>query len=378
MGSILQRRLKNGKKGNRYIEWTDAQGKRRSETLKGEVSRTQAKLILKNREGEATKRANPEIFGYKRIRFEDFADDYLDYCRDNNEKSTVRTKGKVLKLFKKFFKGRYIDTINLKSVDEYKKSRRDKVAKSTINKETMIFQGMFTWAISRKLLQGKNPVAGDGVRIALPEKERRFLHRDELKRLYKVINSDFCSDKDRAFILLGLNTGMRIGEVLSLQWGEVDLAKGVIAVLNTKNKTNRYIPINQELREALEVLKKDENFVINNNGSQYVDHRKMLNRILKEADIEDFSYHGFRHTFISYLMMRGINVKAIQKLAGHKNIEETMRYAHLADDNLAMAVKELEFTYQGIRTEKLKSKSDVKIPVSVHILKNQPAEIILK
>lgn len=379
MGSILQRKLKNGQKGNLYVEWTDVTGRRRSETLKGDISKAQAKLILKNKEGEATKRANPEIFGYKKIKFQDFADDYLEnYCKQNKEPNTIKDNESTLKRFKDFFKDRYINTITLLSVDEYKKSRVDnKIAKSTVNKETILLKALFNWGVDRKIYYGKNPVVGKGVSFKFHEEERRYLKEDELKRLYKVVYSAFCSDKDKIFILFGLNTGMRLREVLSLEWGQVDMAKNVIAVLNTKNKTNRYIPINQELKETLEVLKKNGDFIISNNGNQYVDHRRMLNRILKEADIENFTYHGFRHTFISYLMMRGVNVKAIQTLAGHKDIKQTMKYAHLATDNLAMAVKELEFSYQSIRSER-KSESNVKTPVSVHILKNPAREIVLK
>ena len=337
-------------------------------------------MILKNKEGESTKRANPEIFGYKKIKFEDFADDYLEnYCKQNKEPNTIKDNESTLKRFKDFFKDRYINTITLLSVDEYKNSRiNSKIAKSTVNKETILLKALFNWGIDRKIYYGKNPIVGKGVSFKFHEEERRYLKEDELKRLYKVIYSNFCSDKDRAFILFGLNTGMRLREVLSLEWGRIDMVKGVITVLKTKNKRSRYIPISQELREVLEVLKKDGDFVISNNGNQYVDHRKMLNRILKEADIEDFGFHGFRHTFISYLMMRGVNVKAIQMLAGHRDIKQTMKYAHLATDNLALAVKELEFSYQSIRTKKLKSKSDVETGVSVHILKNPQAEIIQK
>src|SRR5436309_5526688 len=63
--------------------------------------------------------------------------------------------------------------------------------------------------------------------------------------------------------------------------------------------------------------------------------------VVKAAGIKDFSWHCLRHTFISRLVMAGVDLRTVQELAGHKNIAMTCRYAHLAPGHQQTAVEKL-------------------------------------
>ena len=70
--------------------------------------------------------------------------------------------------------------------------------------------------------------------------------------------------------------------------------------------------------------------------------RKWFEEALEEAQIEDFTWHSLRHTFISRLVMKGAHLMEVKELAGHKTLAMTARYAHLAPGHLADAISLLE------------------------------------
>ena len=66
---------------------------------------------------------------------------------------------------------------------------------------------------------------------------------------------------------------------------------------------------------------------------------------MKEAKIDDFTWHDLRHTFASRLVMAGVDIRTVQELLGHKNITQTMKYAHLSRSHARRAVEKLESAY---------------------------------
>ena len=63
---------------------------------------------------------------------------------------------------------------------------------------------------------------------------------------------------------------------------------------------------------------------------------------LEEAKIKNFRWHDLRHTFISRLVMKDVNLRTVQELAGHKTISMTTRYAHLAPEHNQAAIEKLD------------------------------------
>jgi site-specific recombinase XerD len=82
-----------------------------------------------------------------------------------------------------------------------------------------------------------------------------------------------------------------------------------------------------------------------------LDAHNFINRVFvpgaRKAKIQDFHWHDLRHTFASRLAMRGVDLRAIAELMGHKTIQMTMRYAHLAPGYLADAVRTLDKPPKG-------------------------------
>jgi integrase len=77
-------------------------------------------------------------------------------------------------------------------------------------------------------------------------------------------------------------------------------------------------------------------------GRNLNDPRKWFELALEEAKVQNFRWHDLRHTFVSRLVMKDVNLWTVQELAGHKTISMTTRYAHLAPEHNQAAVEKLD------------------------------------
>jgi integrase len=133
------------------------------------------------------------------------------------------------------------------------------------------------------------------------------------------------------FITVLIDTGMRRGELLALK--EKDIDGDWIRLWTSKTKGARSIPLSERAKEAL----KKGAFDVN------VGHLRAVWGKLKEAmDLEsdgDFVLHTLRHTAATRTLAKTKNVVVVQRLLGHKNVQTTLRYAHLSDEELLAAVR---------------------------------------
>jgi integrase len=155
-------------------------------------------------------------------------------------------------------------------------------------------------------------------------------------------------------ILLSLYSGIRIGELCSLQWKDIDfknnkliisktvqriyikdkdknISKVIITSPKTKN-ANREIPINKDFIEILKKIKSDNEYYILSNGEKYIEprtYRKYFNKVLKEKKIKHFNFHSLRHTFATNCITLGCDYKTVSELLGHANVNITLNlYVH--------------------------------------------------
>ncbi len=77
-------------------------------------------------------------------------------------------------------------------------------------------------------------------------------------------------------------------------------------------------------------------------GKPYKDIRVAFHTALKRAKIKDFRFHDLRHTFASHMVMAGVDLSTVKELLGHKTLEMTNRYAHLAPNHKIRAIEVLD------------------------------------
>jgi len=168
------------------------------------------------------------------------------------------------------------------------------------------------------------------------------LTKKQLKSLLIAISED--SDQGVANMMrLVLSTGMRRGELLNLEWTDIDFGKRFIVIRQPKGGKTVNIPMNKMAYSVLKKQKnsKDGDYVFPGRwGGKRVEIRTTLSRIKLKAKLPtDFRpLHGLRHVYASMLASSGkVDLYTLQKLLTHKSPEMTQRYAHLRDEVLKKA-----------------------------------------
>ena len=153
-------------------------------------------------------------------------------------------------------------------------------------------------------------------------------------------------------ILVALRTGMRLGELLGLEWSDIDWERRILTVRQSlvrgvigtpKSGKIRHIPLAEDAYQALAERRRVYGRVFQQAGERT--HRVAANsihRICKRAGVREVGWHLLRHTFASHLAMEGVPIPTVQQLLGHSTIVMTMRYAHLSPSKLWEAVAVLE------------------------------------
>jgi integrase len=176
---------------------------------------------------------------------------------------------------------------------------------------------------------------------------QRYVKGDELARLCTALAEH--PDKEAADIVrLLLLTGARKGEVLSMQWADVDLTTGTWSkpASSTKQKEPHEAPLSAAARQLLSERRGKGpvgKFVFPGDGvtGHRLDIKRNWRKITKAAGITGLRIHDLRHSFASQLVSAGSSLPLIGSLLGHSNPRTTARYAHMFDDPQRAAVEKV-------------------------------------
>jgi integrase/recombinase XerC len=219
--------------------------------------------------------------------------------------------------------------------------------KSSIGRKLAVLKGFFRYLVATKRVE-KDPL----LLIQSPKQEKplpNFLSVDDTFHLLdgiKVING--LDVRDRAALEVFYSCGVRVSELVGLNWVDVDFQLGIIRVVG-KGSKERIVPIGEvalgALRDyATEQRKKwrcscrGETAVFLNNRGERITTRsvaRIVEKHLKLAGIPlKMGPHGLRHSFATHLLNSGADLRVIQELLGHASLSTTQRYTHLNLDQL--------------------------------------------
>jgi integrase len=274
-----------------------------------------------------------------KITFGDLGTKYMEYAK-GNKRSWLRDEQMLGKLTTFFGSERQVKEIYAADIEGFKLKRRKEVSGSTVNRELALLKRIFNLAIDWDLYLGSNPVKKVKFFQEINTVFRTLSEGEERKLLANA--TPYIQD----IVVFDLNTGLRIGEVLSLGWGSVDLEKGLLSVFAYKTHKTRTVPLNSAARRVLEVwaMGRKNEFVFYNHetGKPFVDLDAGLALACGKAGIEGVTWHKLRHTFASRLVSGGVEIVTVQQLLGHSTIVTTMRYTHTNLDSKRNAVANLE------------------------------------
>lgn len=256
----------------------------------------------------------------------------------------------ICEKWRQYLGNRPISSITRIDVSRYIDFRKmHGVSNSSINREISVLSAAVGYAVKRWGWNIANPVSG--LYLKMPEGRLRWLTKEESQRLQ---NQAKLSDAPHLFdfIRLALNTGMRRGEMLGLEWTRVDFdnARILLEGIHTKSGKRRYVPLNQGAVHALKSRLQFRNkfapesakVFLQKNGKPVVQINYAFRQACNKSGIVDFRIHDLRHTFASWLVGEGVPLSEVRDLLGHSSIVQTERYAHLAPGRLHQAVRILD------------------------------------
>ena len=295
--------------------------------------------VLKDVQVKIAKGEYLGIYEEKKVLFEDFAREYLEYVKANKSSGMAGNEEGYLKTnLTPTFGGRFLYEITPQDIEKLKANLLVKLEPATVNRYLACLKHMFRKAIDWGYLNG-NPAKGVS-KLKEPPGRVRYLAKKEIQKLLEA-----CPPRLSPIVVTALHTGMRREEILRLMWRSVDLDHRTIRVEKSKNNESRTIPMNETLYRVVSGLSRhsDSAYVFPaKEGRPYTDVPKTFRKAVKEAKVEHFRFHDLRHTFASYMIMNGCDVKTLQELMGHKDIKMTMRYSHLSKDHVRESVKILD------------------------------------
>lgn len=196
----------------------------------------------------------------------------------------------------------------------------------TVNREQQYLMAVFNEL--KRLGEWTLPNPLEGIRVfAEAEKEMSWLTPPQIVQLFKACEQ-YGKDNLTTIVKVCLATGARWSEAERLSRWQLSPYK--LTFTKTKGKKNRTVPIPKWLYDELS----------SRQGPMFKPCYQEFKKMLALTDIvltEGQKTHVLRHTFAAHFMMNGGNILVLQKILGHSNIRETMRYAHFAPDHLEEA-----------------------------------------
>lgn len=324
------------KRGGSYqIDYVDPAGKRVRVSFK---KRKDAEAELGKRVSLIAEGRYLDVKKESKYTFDELLDKYIENFE--HQPSYQSWKRCVIPRFRETFGSCLLSKISYYDLENYRNKLMNTALTNgnvrtvgTSNKEIGCLRHIFSKAVEWEMLE-RNPFnRGKSLLFKENNKRLRFLTEDEIDSLLDEL--DKCPRVLKWLVICALHTGMRLSELLNLKWENI---KGeFIYLYKTKTNEARQIPIDKDLTQLFDHIRRDRQltsqYVFSRaNGKRYNYVRKAFMMALKRAGVVDFRFHDLRHTFASHYLMRGGSLKNLQQILGHKNINMTMRYAHLSKE----------------------------------------------
>ena len=325
--------------GTYYIFYEQGNGKRTCTSTKTKLKK-EANVFLSQ---FSEKLASLKRQSFNPITLKEFSFKYLKYSELSHTWKTTLTYRTTFNIMIAYLGNIQLSELK-NSIEDFIGYRVKKVSAYAGRKDLINIKAMFNRALDNNFLNS-NP-ANKIKRIKTPEKLPVFFNKEDFEKLISTIESEDLKD----LVILAVNTGLRQGEIINLEFSQIDFINRVITLDNqthiTKSKKVRSVPLNEITFQILtkRVRKNGSPYVFSLNGNKI--NQDFLIRRFKKYELEaelnsKLKFHSLRHTFASWLVQRGVSIYEVSKLIGHSDIKVTEIYSHLRAEDLRESVEKL-------------------------------------
>ena len=269
---------------------------------------------------------------------------YLEYLKYERRVSdnTVESYGENLKMLKQALNK---NILNLTTTEIRDYIQNLEATPKTKAHYLSVFNSFYNYMIFNEKLSA-NPCSG----IRSPKLEKKlpnYLTVEEIDKLLDIKLIKPIDYRNKAMLEVLFATGTRISELINLKLNQIDFDECIIRVLG-KGKKDRIIPIGNTALEYLALyINEYRPFILKTRVSEYVfvnkngakmsrqGFFKILKKLVASSGIEkEVSPHTLRHSFATYLLNNGADLRVIQELLGHENLVTTEIYSHLSNKKI--------------------------------------------
>ena len=220
--------------------------------------------------------------------------------------------------------------------------REHNYSKATVARKLATLRSFFKF-LNKRGLTGNNPM----LTIRTPKLEKRlpkFMTEEQVTKLLQTPkDTDLLGCRDKAMLEVIYSTGMRVSELVGLNFEDIDFAGGVLKVRG-KGRKERLSPIGETAVAAMKKYIEMRNQIvppnqsatalfINKHGQRLSTRsvRRKLDKYLIEAHLDpDISPHTLRHSFATHMLNHGADLRSVQEMLGHQSLSTTQIYTHLS------------------------------------------------
>ena len=280
-------------------------------------------------------------------------------CDRIKNRTAERYRGVIDKYILPYLGETEIDTVERKTVQEFLYSLRAiggdyGLSASSVNVVHSVLKSAFAYACEAEMLE-INPCERIR-RVPVQGRKAEAFTREEQEKIEKAVSDT--EDGRLVGVLICLYTGLRIGELLALEWSDVDFRRGILIIRKTVYRgrdenggwrvcvdtpktasSERIVPLPYYIIDMLKKQKRMglSEFVIENKKAERMSVRSyqyLFERLTATAGVRSLNFHALRHTFATRALESGMDIKTLSEIMGHSNATITLnRYAHSMLDN---------------------------------------------
>ena len=238
-----------------------------------------------------------------------------------------------------------LNKITTDDILDYLSKLRKELNPRSVNRHISALKGFYTYMVEEKIIT-TSPL--ENISVLKTEKSLpKYLTINEVDQLLNFPLNTAFDYRNKAMLEVMYATGLRVSELVNLEYSNVDLYNSVIRVKG-KGKKERIVPIGEtasyylkkyveEYRNQLIIKEKYNELFLNNHGKPI--SRNGFNFILENIRVKtkiekELTPHVLRHSFATHLLEGGADVRIIQEMLGHENISTTNIYTHVVDEIL--------------------------------------------